>query len=337
MRDGRRGALVISLDFELRWGVRDQPWAEDYRDNLLGARRAVPAILRTFAEFGAHATWATVGLLFCESKREMLQALPLRRPAYTRRGLSPYEAFDDVGENEREDPVHFALSLIRRIADTPHQEVGTHTFSHYYCLEAGQSEADFREDLRVAVQVAREKIGQGPQSIVFPRNQYSAAYTAVCSELGLVAYRGNPSHWAYRARRDEDESWLRRGMRLADAYVPLTGRGWPPLDIAERAPVDVPATRYLRPYAPALRHLEPLRLRRIVSDLRQAARLGGLFHLWWHPHDFGSHLQANLSVLRSILTCFTGLREAYGMESLSMAEAANRALGAGEPRLAARA
>src|SRR4029077_11278699 len=112
------GALVISLDFELHWGVRDKLSVAAYRENLLGARDAVPAMLDVFSEFDVHATWAPVGLLFCEGRREMLDRLPVRRPAYVRRELSPYEALDGVGEDERRDPFHFAPSLIRRIAGT---------------------------------------------------------------------------------------------------------------------------------------------------------------------------------------------------------------------------
>jgi peptidoglycan/xylan/chitin deacetylase (PgdA/CDA1 family) len=322
-----RGALVISLDFELHWGVRDKLAVADYRQNLLGVRRAVPAMLELFTEFGIHATWATVGFLFFDGKRELLEALPARRPAYARRELSPYEALDGVGENERDDPFHFAPSLIRRIADTPHQEVGTHTLSHYYCLEAGQEGADFRADLEAAVAVTRAKLGREPESIVFPRNQVSPGYLGICGELGLMAYRGNHTAWMYRARPEADESVVRRGLRLLDAYVPLAGRRpeSPPTGAAA-IPVNVPANRYLRPSSLATRRLAPLRLRRITTDLRHAADDGRLFHLWWHPHDFGLHLEENLAVLRRILGCFAGLRERCGMESLTMAEAARRAL-----------
>ena len=48
-----------------------------------------------------------------------------------------------IGPNERQDPYHFGLSLVRRIKDCPHQEIGTHTFSHYYCLEDGQTPEHF--------------------------------------------------------------------------------------------------------------------------------------------------------------------------------------------------
>lgn len=328
----RRGALVISLDFELHWGVRDKHSIRDYRENLLGVRRAVPAMLGVFAEFEVHATWATVGFLLCESKRELLGIVPARLPAYERRDFSPYEALDEIGDNELEDPYHFAPSLVRRIAETPHQEVGTHTLSHYYCLEAGQGPAEFGADLAAAMSLMRAKLGRVPKSIVFPRNQVTDTHLAVCRDAGLLAYRGNLDRWLYRARRDADESTLRRGLRLADAYLPLSGHRTSPLP-ADRcaAPVNVCASYYLRPYSRARRHLEALRLRRLANDLRHAAAEARLCHLWWHPHDFGRDLERNLRVLREILAAFARLRDRYGMESLTMAEAARRALAVAEP------
>jgi hypothetical protein len=45
------GTFIISLDFELHWGIRDVKTVEQYRENLIGVRRAVPAMLATFAEY----------------------------------------------------------------------------------------------------------------------------------------------------------------------------------------------------------------------------------------------------------------------------------------------
>jgi peptidoglycan/xylan/chitin deacetylase (PgdA/CDA1 family) len=66
------GAMVIYLDFELHWGVRDHaPPTRPYRENLDGARAAIPAMLRLFEEFDVRATWATVGFLFAQSRDEI--------------------------------------------------------------------------------------------------------------------------------------------------------------------------------------------------------------------------------------------------------------------------
>ena len=60
----KQGVFVVSLDFELYWGVRDKLNIEQYGDNLLGVRKAIPEILRVFENSNIHATWATVGFLF---------------------------------------------------------------------------------------------------------------------------------------------------------------------------------------------------------------------------------------------------------------------------------
>ncbi len=103
---------MISLDFELLWGVRDHSDRQAYGQNVLGARDAVPRMLELFAARGISATWATVGFLFCETKDELMAALPVERPAYTNPRLSNYTYLDEVGKDERSDPYYFASSLV---------------------------------------------------------------------------------------------------------------------------------------------------------------------------------------------------------------------------------
>jgi hypothetical protein len=319
-----RGILVISLDFELYWGMRDVISLEDYRANLLGVRQAAPAMLDLFAAYGVHATWATVGLLFFETREQLLAGLPDRRPAYADRRLSPYFDLDRIGADERDDPFHYAPSLIRQVAARPHQEIATHTFSHYYCLEQGQTIGDFRADLSAAA-AAAARFDLRLESIVFPRNQVNADYLAACAEVGIIAYRGNPDHWLYRGRASAEETPVRRAVRLADAYLNLSSHNGHALSgLAGAPPVNVPASRFLRPYLSSLRALESLRLRRILDDLTHAARAGALYHLWWHPHNFGALPEQNLSFLKRLLDHYARLRETEGMESLTMAEVAAR-------------
>lgn len=318
------GIFVISLDFELYWGMRDRVSLDSYGANLLGVRAVVPALLDLFAEYGIHATWATVGFLFFTGREDLLLGLPEKQPRYANRRLSPYRDLERLGTDERQDPFHFAPALIALIAASPGQEIGTHTFSHYYCLEPGQDVDAFRDDLAAAIRVAR-RYDLRLRSLVFPRNQFNARYLAVCAEMGITAYRGNESSWIYRARNEEEESLSRRAVRLVDAYVNLSSHN--AYSLRERvgeAPRDIPSSRFLRPYSPRLRLLEPLRARRIRDDLTHAARTGQVYHLWWHPHNFGVNLEENLTFLRQILAHYRRLRTAYGMESLNMGELAAR-------------
>src|SRR3954466_12230466 len=82
------GTFVISLDFELLWGVRDKRTVADYGANIRGVRDVVPALLDLFAERGIACTWATVGLLFVGTKEAMVAALPTRKPDYANPQIS---------------------------------------------------------------------------------------------------------------------------------------------------------------------------------------------------------------------------------------------------------
>jgi peptidoglycan/xylan/chitin deacetylase (PgdA/CDA1 family) len=317
------GRFVISFDFELFWGVRDSTTLARYGRNILGVRDAVPRLLELFDQYGVRSTWGTVGFLFFDDKEELLAHLPDTRPRYLDPRLSPYAAISEIGQNEQSDPCHFGLSLIRQIKGCPGQEIGTHTFSHYYCLEPGQDESAFRADLEAAKRAALRQ-GISLRSITFPRHQIN--YLRTCRDAGLIAFRGQSRAWMHDPNQRKQPT--RRALRLADSYLPLSG---PNAGRATRRPsgmVDVPASRFLRPFAPRLSALEGLRLRRIAGGMRQAAATGAIYHLWWHPHNFGAHLEDNLAMLRGVLDVFRELALEHGMQANTMAEAADL-LGAG--------
>lgn len=314
------GKFVISLDFELHWGIRDKQRLADCEDRLLGARAAIPRLLELFARHRIAATWATVGFLFFDDKEELLTCLPEERPRYANPALSPYADLDEIGPNEASAPCHFGLSLIRSIAETPRQEMASHTFSHYYCLEGGQTPSAFSADL-TAARHAAERLGMTMKSLVFPRNQANADYLSICREQGFEVVRGNPDSWLYAAADQDGETSIRRLGRLADSYLPMTH-----LRTERKAPIeglaDVPATMFLRPLMPPLAAFEPLRLFRLKRMMTAAARSGSIFHLWWHPHNFGRDTEANLHFLGHLLDHYQGLRDTFGMRSETMAEAA---------------
>ena len=81
----------------------------------------------------------------------------------------------------------------------------------------------------------------------------------------------------------------------------------------------------MRPYNPKLISLEKLRLRRIKKSLIHAAQNGEVYHLWWHPHNFGKDIEENMQFLTEILKLVARLNKQYGFESLTMGEATKMA------------
>ena len=304
------------------WGVRDHADRSSYGENILGGREAIPFILDLLAMHDVAATWATVGFVFCENRDELFASIPPRelRPTYTNQRLSSYSYLSEVGTDERNDPYSYGSSLVQRIQKTPRQEIGTHTLSHYYCLEPGQTQVQFEADMRAALALA-ERRGIQISSIVFPRNQYAPAHLDICRKLGLTEFRGTQAQWAYQSAPSAKQGTLRRGARLLDAHTGLLGDTT--FQEAGEPSNNVPASQFLRPLAGRLSFLHPMHRRAIMRRMTFAARRGRGFHLWWHPHNFGSNVEANIQGLSQILTHFSRLRNEYGMRSCSMAEAAS--------------
>jgi peptidoglycan/xylan/chitin deacetylase (PgdA/CDA1 family) len=314
------GIFTISLDFELYWGVRDKRSIEQYGENLRGVRSAIREMLKTFNTNGIHATWATVGFLFFKDAAELKKYLPECLPNYKLEKLSPYVYLATTENLDAE--CHFAPDMVDLIAQHKGQEIGTHTFSHYYCLESGQSLAEFRDDLKAAVTVAKSR-GLSVNSLVFPRNQWNKDYLAILDELGVSCYRGNEASWIYKASDNEGQGKLQRLVRLLDSYVNLSGHHTHELShCLATAPCNIPASRFLRPYSKRLAVLDDLRLKRITKSMEDAAINKRIFHLWWHPHNFGKNTEQNIVFLNKIIDHYKVLQEKYDMKSLNMGELA---------------
>jgi peptidoglycan/xylan/chitin deacetylase (PgdA/CDA1 family) len=170
------GKFVISLDFELYWGIRDKKSIDEYASNILGVWEIMPVMLDMFDSYQIDATFATVGFLFASTKDELIRFCPKFKPNYDDLNLSPYNGhFDSVNSSEEEDKYHYASQLIEMIRGRNRHEIGTHTFSHYFCLEKGQTLDSFRRDMQAAVEVARFRNVE-IKSLVFPKNQVNPEY-----------------------------------------------------------------------------------------------------------------------------------------------------------------
>jgi peptidoglycan/xylan/chitin deacetylase (PgdA/CDA1 family) len=310
-------SFVISLDFELFWGVSDSRSIEGYRRNVEGVWDAIPRLLALFRQYDVRATWATVGMLMCRDYEHWERVRPAVMPSYARKACSNYE----IGDLARQHPrLFFARPLVQQILDTPGQELASHTYSHFYCDEEGVTSAQFHADLMCAQAVAAE-LGTSCKSLVFPRNQVRPEFLDAARSAGTTSWRGNPAHPLYRGGHRTPGGIAGRAVRFADAWLPLTGQhvAHP---VQANGMVNVPASMFLRPYSPTLAALEPLKLARIKRSMTHAARTGGICHLWWHPHNFGANLERNLSTLETILQHFDQLRASTGMRSASMSDLA---------------
>lgn len=319
----KQGTLIVSLDFELFWGLQECSTLQKSKDNVLGGRKAIPQMLKIFEKYGIHATWATVGFLFANDFEELKQYFPPKNllPTYKESRLSTYRWFGKIGNNEKEAPCFYASSLIKQIANSKGQEIGCHTFSHYYCRAEGQTTEQFEADLEAAVKLANDH-GFKLSSFVFPRNQSTKKDVEILKNLGFSAYRNEENDWIHNKIPFEP---LLRILRLADVYLPLTGQGGY-LPKIEDGIVDIWGSRMYKPYFKPLGFLENMKIQRIKKQMLYAARKGLCFHLWWHPHNVGIKTSYHLHRLEEIFSYYNELKQRYGMRSLNMREVAEEIL-----------
>ena len=315
MKMNKNGSIVISLDFELLWGVFDVVSHDEKRKYFKNTRKVIPEILDLFSEYKVHATWAVVGMLFNRDWEEWRNNFPSSLPNYQKSELSAYLFGEQVSPDIPEESV-FAPEIIKEINKVAGQEIATHTYSHYYCLEKGQDPSDFKADLQKSIELSRTA-GIEIESLVFPRNQLKQEYLAICDQLGIKNVRSNPSSWYWKDTLSE--GLYTKAARSGDAYLPFGKKSYKLEKTLREFPIEQKASRFLRPVE-GNKILRELKLKRIEQEIGMAAKEKELYHLWWHPHNFGDKPEESLKDLRRILRKFERYRLSHGFQSLNMRE-----------------
>lgn len=313
------GIFVISLDFELHWGLFDVVPLEEKKQYFQNTLRSIPEVLSTFESYGVSATWATVGLLFNKDTEELKQSLPQHLPTYENEKLSAYFFIEnDLKQNQSE--YYFAPALIRQIIATPGQELGTHTYSHYYTLAKGQTKDAFAADLDACVEKARD-FGVSLKSIVYPRNQLNASYNKIAASKGICALRTNPDVWFWNAKSTNDNSFWHRVFRTIDMFFPLRSSllKKSDLQLTDHKVLELPFSRFYKPRS-KYGFLNTLRQRTIKREMTKAAKHAKYYHVWWHPHNFGTNPLQSQEELNELMNHYRKLHLKYGFQSMSMGD-----------------
>lgn len=310
------GNFIISLDFELHWGFNNDRSVESYKSNLINTPKAIELLLNNFIDYNIEASWATVGFLYFQNKTDLihLKKSSILIPDYLNNNLNNYDKIANLGANEKEDPFHFAPSLIKKISETKGQEISTHTFSHYYVLAENVNYKKFEIDLIKAIEIAKS-LDLKTESIIFPRNQYDSRCLEICQNLGIKSYRGTEKFFIYKPTSNNTK--FKKFLRLLDSYINISGDNTFILEPNKNI-LNIPSSRFLRPFDSRFQLLEDLRLKRILNEMSYAAKNNRNYHLWWHPHNFGAHLEENFDFLKKILSHYQFLNHKYGFQSINM-------------------
>ena len=107
------GHFIISLDFELYWGVRDNR-GKEYFPVLEKVPKVCEELLKLFEKYNVSCTWATVGALLADNKDALVACLP-KKPSYKNEKFSPFNDFNEI--LALEDQLVIASDTVKKILE----------------------------------------------------------------------------------------------------------------------------------------------------------------------------------------------------------------------------
>ena len=277
-----KGALCISIDVELAWGVWDIVTPGDIANCLRLERGIVRRLVELFERYDIPVTWAVVGHLL------------ERRP----------------DRPDSEVPAWYAPDVIDAIRGSRvEHEIGSHSFGHVYFAELSRDEAE--ADL-ARMRDVHQRHDLSYESFVFPRNM--VAHEGALARAGVRVFRGKDRGWFTLARG----RLARRVTHLADAIVPVTPAVVEPVSRADGL-VELPGSMLLMSRN-GLRRLILPRLVKLKAKrgLRAAVRSRRVFHLWFHPSNFYFDAEGQFGALEAVLEEAARLRRAGRLDVRTM-------------------
>ena len=137
-------------------------------------------------------------------------------------------------------------------------------------------------------------------------------------------FRGNEKNFLQKPRNQKKLNLFISTIRFLDSYFNITGFNiYDKIEKINSKLLNIPASYFFRPYS-NITFLEKLKIIRIKKAMLSAAKNKKLYHIWWHPHNFGSNIESNILQLKEVLEYYMFLNKKYGMKSLNMNELSNK-------------
>lgn len=268
----KKGTLCISFDTELLWGRVSTDW-RPFIPRAKKTRSNINRLLVILAQHKIPATWAIVGNLFIENKKK---------------------------------PLWHASDIVRKIQQTPLQEIGSHSFAHIRFGDVSVTKHRAENDIKQCIEQAKkQKIL--PKSFVFPYN--SVGHVDVLKKYGFISYRGDDQY--------STRSPVKKLQLLIDLFLPTGSPVYEPRK--RRSLVEIPGSFYFLS-ARGFRKYIPLgvRFRKAKYGIDRAIEERKVFHLWTHPIDFADESDKLLHDFRNIIQYASSLRDAGMLDIKNM-------------------
>ncbi len=293
------GFCCISLDFEIRWGVRHlfKSNFDTYRRNLEAVYEITPNILEVFQNKKIPSTWATVAALALNDWDDLEHFLKPSKIGFT--------AFSNELDKENLN-LYFAPKLVSELKQNDYVELATHTLTHPFALEPGVSSGGFVQDVKSSIDVFVERGFLRPTSLVFPRNQVTYLDELKRIGIGKVRFEQLGDIGFHNTLRGNN--FLRRSRRFSRNILPH-------IKTSTKIRTDgTNATLFVNFNLPEM--LWRWQISRIKNEIKQLDQ-NECLHLWWHPHNMLDDFNDGLPRLQSLLEVIK-LSEDSGLKTALM-------------------
>lgn len=315
-----QGRFILSLDYELIWGVYEKKRIWDYvHSNLNNANDALVKICDLAEQYDIKLSIGIVGLLnidhnknddsICNNKIKSIAFWKKNRESIYRNHLTDFDKICG-------DP-----SIIQNLISRKNIEIVSHTYYHSFF----QDEENLKETLSLESFKIKElfKLLEIPMnSIIFPRNQYNKELLKEFQTLGFRYFRGIDFGFSWTKH-----SLFKKNFNLLSKlyYIIRLYSGYPVdrtyfLPKKEMGLKNVKGSYFMRPYNHITKKIEHRKVLSIKKQMSKAALEGKYFHIWWHPHNYGKNLNENLSQIEEIFRHYKELNLKFGYESKFISE-----------------
>ncbi len=306
-----KGAFVISLDTELAWGRIGNPDLRYFMEQFKHTREAVDRLLALFDQYQMPVTWAVLGRLLKKSvtaSDHFLDDISYYYPS-----LSNEKVYENEKLHSAEHSYLFYNEVVEKIksAKVKH-EIGTHTYNHVeFGSFAASEEQKIKNDLE-AVLASSSQYHLEMKSLVFPKN--SVGFLSLLPKYQIETFR-SPNQFWYSSFPGSLPRWIRK----FDDFLPIAFRGVD-AGINSHGLVEIPGSVFFHIQHRGIKKYIPFKILilKTTKGLTRAAVQGKIFHLWFHPYNFGYRMEEHLQALEAVLKCAVQLKEKGQLEFLTM-------------------
>lgn len=264
-----QSGIVVSIDFELDWGYNNP------NDPLTKEQvsEGLNSLIQLFNKYEIKTTWATVGRLF-------------------------------DGDTKEDDTQRQNNWIKKNLLDSPLVEIGSHTYSHIFCEEV--SKETFEDDIIEVSKVSKD-LSIEFKSIVFPRNQFREDNLRTLKRYEYTHFRNVLDKWYLKTNKYSNESVLKRFVLRLFELFPLKR------DVIikdSNGITSISDSRFFRFFSSSFleRVISFFYYRILKYEMKKTFDRGGLYHVWFHPHNFIKS-QLAFSQLDSFLQYYNQLKK----------------------------